>query len=107
MGNVGIVRNKLKIQAVIENANAFLRIKQERGSFSDYIWRFVNGRPIKNHWENSKAVPTTSIISDMLSADLKKYGFKFTGSTICYAFMQAVGMVNDHTTNCFRYDDKP
>jgi DNA-3-methyladenine glycosylase I len=107
MANAGIIRNKLKIQATIDNANAFLRTKKEWGSFSDYIWHFVNGKPIKNHWKNAKTVPTTSTISDRLSADLKKRGFKFTGSTICYAFMQAVGMVNDHTMNCFCYHDHP
>jgi DNA-3-methyladenine glycosylase I len=101
----GIIRNKLKINAVIVNAAAYLRVKKEFGSFADYIWRFVDGKPIKNHWENVKCVPTTSIISDHLAQDLKKRGFKFVGSTICYAFIQAVGMVNDHTQNCFRYNE--
>lgn len=103
MLNAGIIRNKLKIQAAITNANAFLQVQHEWTTFSNYIWHFVDGKPIKNHWHNASAVPVTSIISDRLSKDLKKYGFKFTGSTICYAFMQAVGMVNDHTTDCFRY----
>ena len=106
MANQGIVRNKLKIQAAISNAMGFLQIKQEWNSFSSYIWHFVDYRPIINHWENSTLVPSTSDISKILAIDLKKYGFKFVGSTICYAFMQAVGMVNDHTTNCFCYKEK-
>jgi DNA-3-methyladenine glycosylase I len=101
--NPGIIRNKLKIQAIIANAQACLHTKQEWGSFADYIWHFVDGKPIKNHWKSIKQVPVTSPISDRLSADLKKRGFKFVGSTICYAFMQAVGMVNDHTLDCFCY----
>jgi DNA-3-methyladenine glycosylase I len=105
MSNSGIIRNKLKIQSIIANANAFLQVKQECGDFSNYLWHFVNGKPIKNRWKNAKFVPSTSEISDLLSKDLKKRGFKFTGSTICYAFMQAVGMVNDHTTDCFRYKE--
>lgn len=104
LNNDGIIRNKLKINAVIANAAAYLRVKKEFGSFVNYVWCFVDGKPIKNHWENAKCVPTTSIISDNLANDLKKRGFKFVGSTICYAFMQAVGMVNDHTQNCFRFD---
>lgn len=107
MANSGIVRNKLKIQATITNAKAFSEVKKEWGSFSKYIWHFVEGKPIQNHWKNLKLVPNTSIISDTLSKDLKKRGFKFVGSTICYAFMQAVGMVNDHTTDCFRYQSRP
>jgi DNA-3-methyladenine glycosylase I len=103
MANSGIIRNKLKIQAAIVNAKAFLQVKQEWGTFSNYIWHFVNGKPIKNHWKNVILVPAASLISDKLSKDLKKRGFKFVGSTICYAFMQAVGMVNDHTVDCFRY----
>ncbi len=106
MKNPGIIRNRLKIKAIIENAKAFLAIKTECGNFSDYIWQFVDGKPIKNHWETVKSVPSTSPISDKLSKDLKKRGFKFVGSTICYAFMQAVGMVDDHTINCFRYDSR-
>jgi DNA-3-methyladenine glycosylase I len=105
MANEGIIRNKLKIQAVIVNAHAFLKVKKEWTNFSHYIWHFVNDKPIENQWGNSTMVPTTSDISDRLSKDLKKYGFKFTGSTICYAFMQAVGMVNDHTTDCFLYNE--
>ena len=101
--NSGIIRNKLKIQATITNAKAFLQIKKEQKSFADYIWSFVNGEPIQNHLQKRKQVPSSSIISDTMSKDLKKRGFKFIGSTICYAFMQAVGMVNDHTTDCFCY----
>lgn len=105
LNNSGIIRNRLKIQSIITNANAFLQVKRELGSFSNYIWGFVDGTPIKNHWKNLELVPAKSIISDELSKDLKKRGFKFIGSTICYAFMQAVGMVNDHTTDCFRYKE--
>jgi DNA-3-methyladenine glycosylase I len=103
MANSGIVRNKLKIQSVISNAQAFITVKKEWGSFSKYIWHFVNGQPIQNHWKNIKSIPTSSVISDALSKDLKKRGFKFIGTTICYAFMQAVGMVNDHTIDCCCY----
>jgi DNA-3-methyladenine glycosylase I len=99
--NPGIIRNRLKIQAIIVNAQSFLRVKDEYGSFADYIWSFVDHKPIQNHL--IQKTPTTTAISDRLSKELKKRGFKFVGSTICYAFMQAVGMVNDHTTNCFRY----
>jgi DNA-3-methyladenine glycosylase I len=99
----GIIRNRLKIQAIITNAKAFLQLKQEQGSFADYLWQFVNHQPIQNHWHTLKQVPATTAISDTLSKDLKKRGFKFVGSTICYAFMQAVGMVNDHTRDCFCY----
>lgn len=101
--NEGIIRNKLKIQSVITNAKCFLQIKQEFPSFSEYIWDFVDGKPIHNRWRNLTQIPSTSAISDSLSKDLKKRGFKFVGSTICYAFMQAVGMVNDHTMDCFLY----
>jgi DNA-3-methyladenine glycosylase I len=97
----GIVRNKLKILSVVSNAKAFLRIQKEYGSFSHYIWSFVNHQPIINHWESIKNVPVTSEISDQMSKRLKKDGFKFVGSTICYSFMEAVGMVNDHTVDCF------
>jgi DNA-3-methyladenine glycosylase I len=101
--NPGIIRNKLKINSVVENAKACLRVKEEWGSFSDYIWQFVDGKPIQHHWKKAKQVPASTSISDQMSKDLKKRGFKFVGSTICYAYMQAVGMVNDHTVNCFRY----
>ncbi len=102
LSNPGIIRNTLKIQSAITNAKAFLQIKKELGSFSDYIWSFVEGKPVQNNYHLGQ-LPATSPISDKLSKDLKKRGFKFVGSTVCYAFMQAVGMVNDHTTACFRY----
>jgi DNA-3-methyladenine glycosylase I len=101
--NEGIIRNRLKIQSVISNAEAYLQLKKEYGQFSKYIWSFVAGKPIQNRFRTPKEVPATSPISDKMSKDLKKRGFKFVGSTICYAFMQAVGMVNDHTVHCFRY----
>jgi len=103
MKNAGIVRNRLKIRASILNARAFLEIQKEFGSFDRYIWQFVGGQPVSNRWRYQKDVPVKSGQSDAMSADLKKRGFKFVGSTICYAFMQAVGMVNDHTLDCFRY----
>jgi DNA-3-methyladenine glycosylase I len=103
LSDPGIVRNRLKIAAAIQNACCFLEVREEFGKFSDYIWRFVDGRPIINRRRNMKAVPTRTRESDAMSADLKKRGFKFVGSTICYAYMQAVGMVNDHTVDCFRY----
>lgn len=106
MVDKGIIRNKLKIQSVITNAKAVLKIKQESGDFSNYIWNFVNGQPINNHWENIQQVPAKTIISDAMSKDLKQRGFKFVGSTICYAFMQATGIVNDHTVNCFCYRER-
>lgn len=99
----GIVRNRLKIASVVQNAKAFLQVQEEFGSFDRYIWGFVGGKPIKNHWTDMAQVPATSEISDAMSKDLKKRGFKFIGSTICYAYMQAVGMVNDHNQTCFRY----
>lgn len=101
--NKGIVRNKLKIKATITNAQLFMNLQEEFGSFSAYIWNFVNGKPITNAFEKREDVPATSDISDAISKDLKKRGFKFVGSTIIYAFMQAIGMVNDHTTDCFKY----
>lgn len=100
LNNPGIVRNRLKIQAVIANAKAFKRIVEEFGSFQTYIWSFVDGEPIVNHFQEMKEVPASTERSDRLSKDLKKRGFKFVGSTICYAFMQAVGMVNDHIVTC-------
>lgn len=105
LADPGIIRNKLKINAVIQNAKAYLKVKAEFGQFSTYIWQFVEGNPIKNHWRSAAEVPTKTRISDALSKDLKKRDFKFIGTTICYAFMQAVGMVNDHTVNCFRYKE--
>jgi DNA-3-methyladenine glycosylase I len=101
--NPGIVRNKLKVNAVVTNAKEFLKVQKEFGSFDKYIWQFVNEKQIVNKFANLKELPAKTEISDVMSKDLKKRGFKFIGSTICYAFMQAVGMVNDHTTDCFRY----
>ncbi|OHE77761.1 MAG: DNA-3-methyladenine glycosylase [Verrucomicrobia bacterium RIFCSPHIGHO2_12_FULL_41_10] len=106
LSNPGIIRNKLKVRAIISNAKAFLEVKKEWGDFSKYLWHFVGGSPLQNHWESFKQLPTTTPISDAMSKDLKKRGFKFIGSTICYAFMQAVGMVNDHTMDCYRYSQK-
>ena len=102
MLNAGIVRNRLKIPAVIENARLILKM-QEQNTFSSYIWQFSDGKIICNHWNSSKQIPATSPVSDAMSKDMKKRGFRFTGSTICYAFMQSIGMVNDHLTTCFRY----
>jgi len=103
--NAGIIRNRLKIKATISNANAFMDIQKEFGSFSKYIWGFVNNKPIVNHWKTMIEIPATTEISDILSADLKKRGFKFVGSTVIYAHMQATGMVNDHVVDCFRFKD--
>ena len=98
-----IIRNKLKIESTINNATRFLEVKEEFGSFDRYIWGFVDGKPIKNKFTKLIQLPTKTTISDAISKDLKKRGFKFIGSTICYAHMQATGMVNDHLTSCFRY----
>ena len=103
--DAGIIRNKLKVKATITNAQAFMKIQSEFGSFSDYIWGFVNGKPIKNEVENYKDAPGNTVLSDVLSKDLKKRGFKFVGSTVVYAHMQATGMVNDHEVSCFRYNE--
>jgi len=103
MNDEGIVRNRLKIQAAKKNAIAFLAVQEAFGSFDAYVWRFVDGVPIRNGWSAMKQVPATTARSDAMSKDLKKRGFTFVGSTICYAFMQAVGMVDDHLTGCFRY----
>ena len=105
MQNPKIIRNRLKIEATITNAKAFLKIQKEHGSFDKYIWRFVNHKPIINKFKDHNKIPATSKESDEISKDLKKQGFKFVGSTICYAFMQGAGMVNDHLTNCFRYKE--
>jgi len=102
MQNEGIIRNRLKINAFIGNAKAFLGVQKEFGSFSDYIWRFVNGKPKVNNVKSLKDIPVKTVESDAMSKDLIKRGFKFTGSTICYAFMQAVGMVDDHVNECWR-----
>ncbi len=103
LDNPGIIRNRLKIEAAINNARNFLEVQQEFGSFDAYIWRFVDGQPIVNRWRRQQDVPATSPESDALSKDLKSRGFKFVGSTIIYAHMQAIGLVNDHLVNCFRY----
>ena len=101
--NPGIVRNRLKVQSAVTNARAFLAVQKEFGSFSEYIWGFVGGKPIQNNFKKDSDIPATSPESDALSKDLKKRGFKFVGSTIVYAHMQATGLVNDHVTGCFRY----
>jgi DNA-3-methyladenine glycosylase I len=101
--NPGIVRNRLKIESAVGNARAFLRVADEFGSFDSYIWRFVDGRPVQNRWRRLGDIPPKTAVSDAMSKDLKKRGFKFVGSTICYAFIQAVGMVNDHVVGCYRY----
>lgn len=101
--NEGIIRNKLKVHSAISNAQAFMEIQKEFGSFSNYIWEFVNHQPVKNILKSHKDAPATTTLSDTLSKDLKKRGFKFVGSTVIYAHMQATGMVNDHIENCFRY----
>ncbi len=100
----GIIRNKLKIKATINNAQLFMDIQKEAGSFSNYLWNFSNGKPIQNNWEQMNQVPATTDLSDTLSKALKKKGFKFVGSTVIYAYMQAIGMVNDHIKTCFRSD---
>jgi len=102
--NPGIIRNRLKITAAIQNAQEFLKVQAEFGSFDAYAWQFVNGQPINNRWK-SPQIPTHTVESDAMSKDLKARGFKFVGTTICYAFMQAVGMVNDHEKGCFRYKE--
>ena len=101
--NEGIVRNRLKIESAVRNARAFLKVQEEFGSFSDYQWRFVEGKPLVNRWQSMKEVPPRTPLSDAYSKDLKKRGFNFVGSTIIYAHMQAVGMVNDHIVDCFRH----
>lgn len=103
--NPAIVRHKLKIKAAIENAKCFLRIQAHYGSFDAYIWSFVNGQPIQNSWHCHKDIPSQSVESDAMTKSLKQHGFQFIGSTICYAYMQGVGMVNDHVTSCFRHSD--
>ena len=101
--DASIIRNRLKVFAARKNARAFLDVQAEKGSFADYIWDFVDGEPIQNKWKSMAEVPATTAVSDALSKDMKKRGFTFVGSTIMYAHMQATGMVNDHTTDCFRY----
>ena len=103
--NPEIIRNKLKINATITNARAFLQVQKQFGSFDHYIWQFVDGKPIQNSWEKMTDIPSNTPESKAMSKDLRKRGFKFVGTTICYAFMQAVGMVNDHVVGCFRYEE--
>jgi DNA-3-methyladenine glycosylase I len=103
LADAGIVRNRLKVASAIQNANSFLAVQKEFGSFDAYLWHFVGGKPIRNAWKSMQEVPARTGESDALSKDLLQRGFKFVGSTICYAFMQAIGMVNDHTVNCFRF----
>ncbi len=105
INDAAIVRNRAKIQSAVINARHFLQLQEDFGSFDAYIWRFVDGMPNQNAWKNASQIPTSTRESDALSKDLKKRGFKFTGTTIMYAFMQAVGMVNDHTSNCFRWHE--
>jgi DNA-3-methyladenine glycosylase I len=105
LADSGIVRNRLKIKAAIANAGAVLKIREQFGSFDCYLWRFVNGRPIRNSWKRMSDIPSSTPRSDAMSKDLRQREFRFVGTTICYAFMQAVGMVNDHITDCFRYGE--
>jgi len=105
LADPGIIRNRLKVRAAIDNAKAFLRVQEEFGRFDVYIWRFVGGNPVRNAWNRMGEIPCRTPASDAMSGDLRKRGFKFAGSTICYAFMQAVGMVNDHVVECFRYEN--
>lgn len=103
LANAGIVRNRLKVESAVTNARCVLAVQQEFGTLDAYLWRLVDGRPIRNSWKSLKQIPAFTKESDVMSKDLRRRGFKFVGSTICYAFMQAVGMVNDHLTDCFRY----
>ena len=105
LADPGIVRNKLKVNAAIINAQAYLKLQEVEGSFSEFLWQFVGGKPKVNRWTSLKELPASTVESDAMSKELKKRGFKFVGSTICYAFMQAVGMVNDHRIDCFRYNE--
>ncbi len=105
LGNAGIIRNRLKIRAAVRNAQAFVIVQQEFGSFDAYAWQFVDGRPIRNRWKRMQDVPVRTAQSDAMSKDLAERGFTFVGSTICYAFMQATGMVNDHIVGCFRHKE--
>ena len=105
LANRGIIRNRLKINAAVTNARQLISVQEEFGSFNDYVWKFVGGRPIKHRFRSMSSIPAKSRESDRMSNELRRRGFKFVGSTICYAFMQATGMVNDHVTNCFRYSE--
>lgn len=106
MANAGIVRNKLKINAAVTNARLFLEIQKKYGSFDSFIWAYVDGKPVINHFKDMSELPASTDLSDRISGDLKKMGFKFVGSTIIYAYMQSIGMVNDHLTHCFLYNQK-
>ena len=103
--NPNIVRNRLKVESTVGNAKAFLKVQEEFGSFDTYIWRFVDGKPIQNRFKSMKEIPANTAVSDTMSKDLKKRGFRFVGSTICYALMQSIGMVNDHTIDCHRFKE--
>ncbi len=103
LGDAGIVRNRLKIESAIKNARGVIKVREEFGSLNAYLWRYVEGVSKQNEWQSMAELPASTDVSDRMARDLKKRGFNFVGSTICYAFMQAVGMVNDHTTDCFRY----
>lgn len=105
MNNAGIIRNRMKINAAVTNARAFLELQSKHGTFDAYIWKFTDGKRIINGWKSMSEVPASTPISDAMSKDLKQNGFKFVGSTICYAFMQAAGMINDHVVSCFRYEE--
>lgn len=103
MGNAGIVRNRLKIESAISNARQFLELQAEFGSFNRYLWNFVDGKPVQNRWESLKQLPASSPLSDQISKDMKKRGFRFFGTTICYAHLQATGLINDHLVDCHRH----
>ncbi|MEW5744948.1 MAG: DNA-3-methyladenine glycosylase I [Nitrospirota bacterium] len=105
LADKGIIRNRLKIEAAVRNARAFIEVRNEFGTFDAYLWRFTGGRPVRNAWRRIEELPSSTPVSDAMSKDLKKRGFSFVGTTICYAFMQAVGMVNDHTVDCFRWQE--
>ena len=105
LADTSIVRNRAKIEGAITNAQAFLAVQEQYGNFDEFIWQFVGGKPIVNHWRSANQIPSSTVHSDAMSKALRKRGFKFAGTTICYAFMQAVGMVNDHTISCFRHDE--
>lgn len=105
LDNSGIIRNRRKIISAVQNARIFLEIQQEFGAFSTYLWNFVDGKPLQNHWLSLQEIPAQTAASNSLSSDLKRRGMQFVGPTICYAYMQAVGLVNDHTVSCFRHDE--
>jgi DNA-3-methyladenine glycosylase I len=106
MTNPGIVRNRLKIESTVSNAHAFIAVQREFGSFDAYLWQFASGRPIRNGWRNPGQVPTSTPLSDLISNDMKKRGLRFIGTTICYAFLQATGVVNDHLASCYRHNQR-